>query len=63
MTRVFDLATDSPKSIISELTYANYKYNRQLSPEVTNWETIFGTQTVQLEARYQEELKINGSRH
>lgn len=50
----------TPQQFIDELTYANYKYNRQCSPEAIGWETIFGTKTPLMEARYQAELKQNG---
>ena len=46
----------TPQQFVDELTYANYKYNRQCSPDVTGWETIFGPQTGRMEARYQAEL-------
>jgi len=49
----------TPQQLIDDLTYANYKYNRQVSPHVTGWETIFGTKTPIMEARYQAELKVN----
>jgi len=49
----------TPQQFVNELTYANYKYNRQCSPIVTGWETIFGAKTPLMEARYQAELKTN----
>jgi len=47
----------TPQQLIDELTYANYKYNRQCAPTMTGWETIFGAKTPLMEARYQAELK------
>ena len=35
----------TPQQFIDELTYASYKYNRQSSPTMTGWETIFGAKT------------------
>lgn len=47
----------TPQNLIDELTYRCYRYNRLQSPDITpiRWQRIFGTATVQLEQRYQEE--------
>ena len=47
----------TPQDLISELTYANYKYNRQRSPHITpaQWQVVFGEATTRMEARYQRE--------
>jgi len=49
----------TPQQFIDELTYANYKHNRQSSPTITGGETIFGAKTPVMEARYQAELKTH----
>jgi len=44
-------------TIIDELTYINYKHNRQLSPEVTpeRWVKVYGDNTLEMEKRLREE--------
>lgn len=51
--------TLTPSTIISDLTFANYRYNRQLSPHLTpaQWATCYPADTVEaMERRYQAEL-------
>lgn len=42
---------------IDELRYANYRYNRRITPLVTieEWRSIFGDATDAMEARFQAE--------
>ena len=44
--------------IICELTYINYKHNRELSPEISpeRWEKVYGESTPSMERRYTDEL-------
>jgi len=43
--------------LIDELTYTNYKYNRDRSPEITpeQWKVVYGGRITKMEARYQHE--------
>ena len=47
----------TPTTLIDELIYSNYAYNRQRSPAITpeGWSTVFPTWQT-LEARYQQEV-------
>ena len=49
----------TPQQCVDELIYTSYKANRQHSPTMTGWETIYGAKTPVMEARYQAELKVN----
>jgi len=60
----FDAAEDrrmAAKQIIADLTYANYRHNRTISPEVTpeRWVKVYGPKTMEMEKRYQEEQGRN----
>lgn len=46
----------TPQDLVDALTYSNYAYNRQRSPEITpqQWEKVFGQKTMMMEARYQQ---------
>lgn len=46
--------------IVDELTYRNYKFNRDLSPDVepARWKALYGKQSNALEARYMHELEM-----
>lgn len=48
----------TPQSVLDELTYRCYRYNRLRSPDITPtlWQRVFGTATTQLEQRYQTEV-------
>lgn len=47
----------TPDDIVSDLTYRNYAYNRDISPDITpeRWEKIYGPVTQAMEKRYQKE--------
>lgn len=47
----------TPQGFISTLTYANYRHNRQRSPDISpeHWSKIYGD-TTRMEQRYQREL-------
>ena len=44
--------------LICELTYINYKHNREISPNVTpkRWELVYGLNASLMEKRYTDEL-------
>lgn len=47
----------TPQAVVDELTYRNYRYNRQLRPDITpvDWARVYG-ETTTMEERYQEEV-------
>lgn len=49
---------DSLLGIVDELTYINYRHNRNLSPHITpeRWEKSYGPQAKAMEERYQQEI-------
>jgi hypothetical protein len=51
----------SDQQFIDELTYLNYRYNRQHSPDIKadTWVAVYGQNTYSMERRYLQEL-ING---
>lgn len=58
MTRVFDLEKESVPSIIADLTYANYKHNRTISPNTTpqQWVKVYGPKALEMEKRFEQEM-------
>lgn len=56
---VLDPTKQSPASIVDELTYSNYAFNRRRSPQITpeRWARVFGAQSAALEARFQAEIR------
>lgn len=44
--------------LVDELTYINYRYNREISPHITpeRWEKSYGPQVRQMEERFQREI-------
>jgi hypothetical protein len=49
--------------LVSELTYQNYRFNREQAPEVSpeRWANVFGSQAAELEERYQAECLTEAS--
>ena len=47
----------TPQGFVSTLTYANYRHNRCLAPQITpeEWQTVYGDTTA-MEQQYQAEL-------
>jgi hypothetical protein len=47
---------------VDELTYRNYKFNRDISPDVSadRWKKIYGAQSGPMEARYLRENELLG---
>lgn len=47
----------TPATLINELTYANYRFNRQRAPELTpaSWRRAIPEFTEAMEQRYQQE--------
>ena len=48
----------SPADMVNELTYNNYSYNRERSPDITveQWGRVFGESVARkMEARFQKE--------
>lgn len=43
--------------LVDELTYINYRHNRNLSPHISveRWELVYGAPAPAMEARYQAE--------
>lgn len=50
----------TPKQIIDELAYRNYRHNRELSPNITpeRWAVVYGRATAKMEGRYQYEKVV-----
>lgn len=50
-------------SLVNELVYRNYRFNREQSPETPpqQWAQVFGARSEQLEERYQMELTTDGT--
>ena len=48
-----------PIETVDELTYRNYAFNRQRSPDVAPWRwiKIFGEAAAQMEERFQNEIQ------
>lgn len=55
-------STEDVHNIVSDLTYINYRHNRQISPHVTpeRWEKVYGPSTKMMEFQYQRELANKG---
>lgn len=47
----------TPQTLLTELTYSNYRYNRRLSPEITpeQWRKVIPEFTPEMETRFQAE--------
>ena len=52
----------TPTTLVDELTYANYRYNRQRSPDITpvQWRRVIPEFTDAMEARFQAEVERTG---
>lgn len=53
---------DSLIDLVDELTYRNYRHNRNISPNITveRWEKCYGPNTQAMETRYQQEPPTAG---
>ena len=47
------------KNLIDDLTYINYKTNRDANPKIDayRWQIVYGKQAIEMEKKYQQELK------
>jgi hypothetical protein len=51
----------TPQEMIDELTYINYRHNRELSPQISveRWAAIYGPKSEYMETRYQRERSVS----
>lgn len=55
-----NLTAGSVESLVDYLTYANYRHNRRISPDVPvrEWRLVYGDEAVsRMERRFQEDLR------